>query len=391
MPTNLIDAEPQQAGEPAGVSEKTAPGTRTKRFEFIDQFRGFIVILMLLDHSSYYLNSIWKYLDPLDPLFSSWGQFILRYSSYLCAPGFLMMNGAMVWYTFQKRKSKGVPVSETRWYLIKRSLFLVLLQMTWVNSSWSGFERFDPFHLGIISSIGMSMILLTFIMQFKWQIRLAIGIAILLIHPFLLQIHYDPNNTWQMAIMQTFVDAGKFNKYPVIPWFAVAVLGSVMAPGWLRAWKTDKEKILYSLGIALGAFIIAIAIRMFRGYGNIFPFSDFGSYSFFYDQKYPPSLYFNIWFFASVVTGVAFFIALYKYIPKVFDVIGIVGKVPLFFYCMHIALLGIFSKRIDLFYRIGGLTETLIGAAILLTVMLLLSAWFWKVKQASSNVIIKMI
>ena len=241
---NLSDNNPPVSGKPA-----------VKRFEFIDQFRGFIVILMLLDHSSYYLNSIWKYLDPLDPLFSSWGQFILRYSSYLCAPGFLMMNGAMVWYTFSKRKDKGIPVSETRKYLIKRSLFLVLLQITWVNSSWSGFERFDPFHLGIISSIGMSMILLTFIMQFKWQYRLAIGMAILLIHPFLLQIHYDPNNTWQMAVMQTFVDAGEFNKYPVIPWFAVAVLGSVMAPGWLGAWKTDKEKILYSLGIALTAFI----------------------------------------------------------------------------------------------------------------------------------------
>ncbi len=364
---------------------------KPKRFEFVDQFRGFMVILMLLDHSSYYLNSIWKYLDPLDPLFSSWGQFILRYSSYLCAPGFLMMNGAMVWYTFQKRKKSGIPDSVTRWNLIKRSLFLVLLQMTWVNSSWSGFERFDPFHFGIISSIGMSMILLTFIMQFKWQYRLAIGIVILLIHPFLLQIQYDPNNTWQMVVMQTFVDAGDFNKYPVLPWFAVAVLGSVMAPGWLDAWKTDKEKILYSLGIAMIAFVVAISIRMFRGYGNIFPFSEFGSYSFFLDQKYPPSLYFNIWFFASVVAGVASFIALYKYIPKVFDVIGIVGKVPLFFYCMHIALLGIFSKRINFLYRIGDLTDTLIGAAILLTIMLLLSAWFWKVKQKSSNVIIKMI
>ncbi len=364
---------------------------KAKRFEFVDQFRGFIVILMLLDHSSYYLNSIWKYLDPADPLFSSWGQFLLRYSSYLCAPGFLMMNGTMIWYTFQKRRQKGIADGKTRWDLIKRGLFLVLLQMTWVNSSWSGFERFDPFHLGIISSIGMSMILLTFIIQFKWQYRLGIGIAILLIHPFLLQIHYDPSNTWQMAVMQTFIDAGEFNKYPVIPWFAVAVLGSVMAPGWLNAWKTDKEKILYSLGIALIAFTAAIGIRMFRGYGNIFPFSEFGSYSFFLDQKYPPSLYFNIWFFASVVTGVAFFIAFYKYIPKVFDAIGIVGKVPLFFYCMHIALLGIISKRINLFYRIGDLTETLMGAAILLTIMLFLSAWFWKVKQRSSNVIIKMI
>ena len=364
---------------------------KPKRFEFIDQFRGFIVILMLLDHSSYYLNSIWKYLDPLDPLFSSWGQFALRYSSYLCAPGFLMMNGAMVWYAFQRRKQKGLSNGEIRTYFIKRSLFLVLLQMTWVNSSWSGFARFDPFHLGIISSIGMSMILLSFIIHFKWQYRLLIAILVLLIHPFLLQIHYDPENTWQMAVMQTFITAGDFNKYPVIPWFAIAVLGSVMANGWLKAWESDAKKVYMSLIIATGAFLIAIAIRLARGYGNIFPFSEFGSYSFFLDQKYPPSLYFNIWFFASVVTGVSVLIVLNRYIARVLDIMGIVGKVPLFFYCMHIALLGIFSKRMDLFYRIGELPETLTGAAILLTVMLLLSAWFWKVKQKSSNFIIKMI
>ncbi len=364
---------------------------KAKRFEFVDQFRGFIVILMLLDHSSYYLNSIWKYLDPADPLFSSWGQFILRYSSYLCAPGFLMMNGAMVWYSFQKRKTKGIAEGEIRWQMIKRSLFLVLLQMTWVNSSWSGFARFDPFHLGIISTIGMSMIGLSFIIQWKWQYRLLTGILVLLIHPFLLQIHYDPSNTWQTVLMQTFVDAGEFNKYPVIPWFAVAVLGSVMANGWLKSWESDNKKVYMSLLIAAGAFLLAIAIRFARGYGNIFPFSEFSSYSFFLDQKYPPSLYFNIWFFASVVTGVSILIVLNRYISKILDVMGIVGKVPLFFYCMHIALLGIFSKRINLFYRIGDLTETLTGAAILLTVMLLLSAWFWKVKQNSSNIIIKMI
>lgn len=346
---------------------------------------------MLLDHASYYLNSVQKYLDPADPLFSSWGQFILRYSSYLCAPGFLMMNGAMMWFSYQKGKDKNLPNGKIRWNFIKRGLFLVILQMTWVNSSWSGFARIDLVHLGIISSIGMSMILLSFIIQFKLHIRLGIAFLILLIHPFLLQIHYDPNNTWQMILMQTFIDAGEFNKYPVIPWFAVGILGSVMAPGWLKAWKTDRQRILMSLGIALIAFIIAAGIRMGRGYGNIFPFSEFGSYSFFLDQKYPPSLYFNIWFFASVVTGVALFIFLYRYIPRVLDIIGIVGKVPLFFYCMHIALLGIFSKRIDFYYRIGDLQETLIGAAILLTVMLFLSAWFWKVKQKSSNFIIKMI
>ena len=141
-----------------------------KRFDFIDQFRGLVVILMLLDHSSYYLNSIWNHCDPFDPLFASWDQFLLRYVSYLCAPGFLMMNGAMVWWANERRIAKGTPEWPARWYLIKRGLFLVLLQVTWVNSSWGGFAAFKPFHFGIISSIGISMILLTSsIRSFCWS------------------------------------------------------------------------------------------------------------------------------------------------------------------------------------------------------------------------------
>jgi len=79
------------------------------RFDFIDQFRGFVGILMLMGHSSYYFNSIWLHLDPLDPLFPDWAQFALRYAGYLCAPGFLMMNGAMVWWSFHRRIVKGTP------------------------------------------------------------------------------------------------------------------------------------------------------------------------------------------------------------------------------------------------------------------------------------------
>jgi uncharacterized membrane protein len=235
------------------------------------------------------------------------------------------------------------------------------------------------------------MILLSIIIHLKLWIRLTVAVFLLLIHPFLLQIHYDLNSTWQMTVMQTFIDAGEFNKYPVLPWFAMGILGSVMASGWLIAWKGDKKKIIMSLGIAFIAFIVAIGIRMGRGFGNIFPFSEFGSYSFFIDQKYPPSLFHNIWFFACVLTGVSLFIILDKYIPKVMGIIGIVGKAPLFFYCIHLAILGIFIKRLDLYYRLGDVPETLIGAAVLLPIMLFLSAWFWKVKQKSSNFIIKMI
>ena len=362
-----------------------------KRFDYIDQFRGFVGVLMLLGHSSYYFNSIWKNLDPLDPLFPNWSQFTLRYIGYLCAPGFLIMAGAMVWWSYTKRIEKGVAVKTAKWHLIQRALFLILIQMTWVNSSWGGFASFRPWHFGIISSIGISVLFLTFIASFKWQTRLAIALVILFVHPFLLDISYSNDNTFMKVIMETFVSSGSFNKYPVLPWFALSALGSVMATGWLQIWQTDKKRINMSVIIGFGSIFLAIAIRLFRGYGNISSFSEFGTMSFFLDQKYPPSLFMNLLFFGLVVLGVGTFIVLNNKTPKFMQLFSIPGKVPLFFYGIHLAILGIFVKRLDFFYREGGILATFIGLAIMLIIMFPLSKWFYSYKRKSKNKIIKMI
>lgn len=361
------------------------------RFQFIDQFRGLVGIMMLLGHSNYYFNSVWKYLDPLDPLFGSWGQFALRYMGYLCAPGFLMMNGAMVWWSYHRRVEKGTPDWSARWHLIQRGLFLVLVQVTWVNSSWSGFARLYPGHIGIIACIGMSMILLTLIVRLRWSLRLAVALAIFAIHPFLLQIRYDVDVTWQRVLMQTFVDAGDWNKYPILPWFGLATMGSVMATGWLEIWKTARERFLWSIGIGLAAIGLATVIRLAGGYGNIFPFQEFGHYSFFLDQKYPPSLYHNLWFFGCVVIGVGFISLAGHWEPDLTAPLGIVGRVPLFFYCVHIGILGVFSKRLGFFYHEGAVAASLFGMIMMLLVMMPLAVWFGRVKQRSKNYIIQMI
>ena len=83
--------------------------TSRDRFSFIDQFRGLIGIMMALGHSSGFFNGAWKSLDMFDPLFSNWGQFALRYMGYLCAPGFLMMNGAVSWYSYKRRTGQRAP------------------------------------------------------------------------------------------------------------------------------------------------------------------------------------------------------------------------------------------------------------------------------------------
>lgn len=346
---------------------------------------------MLLGHTSYYFNSIWKQLDPFDPLFPSWDQFILRYAGYLCAPGFLMMAGAMVWWSYHQRISKGATDWPARWHFIQRGIFLILVQITWVNSSWGGFRSLQLMHFGIIACIGISMILLTLIVRTPWYVRLMVALTALALHPFLLKIPYDQEVFWQQAFMQTFIDAGDFNKYPVLPWFALSVLGSVMANGWLRIWKTDRKRILMGLGTAGVAIALALIVRISMGYGNIFPYSGFFSYSFLIDQKYPPSLFMNLWFFALVVLGVSSFIAIGKAFPNLLKVFSIPGKVPLFFYAVHLAILGVLTRIFPMIYREGGVITSLVGLAGMLAVMLPLCWWFYRVKRRSSNFFIQMI
>ncbi len=373
------------------VPADASQSAEQQRFEYVDQFRGFIVILMLVDHCSFYFNSSWRDFDPFEPVFTSSGQAALRYASYLCAPGFLIISGSMIWLSYHNRLKNGFAPWAIRWQIIQRGLFLVLLQIIWVNSAWGGFRAFKPWHFGIIGCIGISMILLSAIVHLRWQLQLLIALGILVIHPLLLKIPYNPDIDWQLVVMQTFVDAGKFNKYPVLPWFAMATLGSVMASGWMREWKTDKQRILMSVAIAMLAIGLAIAIRLVGGYGNIFSWSRWGSISFFIDQKYPPSLYFSLSFFGLVILVVAAFMAIGRIAPRLLIVFTIPGKVALFFYVVHIAVLGLFSRRLGLFYRDGDVISSLFAAALMLAIMLPLCHWFYRVKQRSRNYVVRML
>lgn len=373
-------------------------GGSKARFPFIDQFRGLVGVMMALGHSSYYFNAVWKSLDPLDPFFSSFGQFALRYMGYLCAPGFLMMNGAMTWYSYQSRRRSGHTDWQAKWHLIQRGLFLVVFQVLWVNQSWGGFKMFPgglryfrPDHIGIIACIGLSMCFLALFVNARWQVRLAVALGAFAIHPLLLRIPYDPNNPVAMVVMQTFIDSGEFNKYPVIPWFGLATMGSVMATGWLSGWKTARQRISWSLVIALASLALGALVRLGRGYGNIYPFSELGHYSFFLDQKYPPSLYHNLWFFGAVVFMMAVIQMIGSLVPRLLQPLATIGRVPLFFYGVHIAILGIVSKRMGLYYHEGGVAASLIGWVVLLIVMYPLALWFARVKTRSKNYLIQMI
>jgi uncharacterized membrane protein len=375
----------------ASPAQAVAATTRVQRFAFVDRFRGLIIILMALDHASYYLNSAWLSLDPLDPFFDSWGQALLRYLPYLCAPGFLLLNGAMVDWTYHKRLRQGMSAGRARWDLAQRGLFLIAFQLTWVNSSWGGFTRLRLDHFGIIACIGTSMLLLLLVVTWPWWSRLLLAAAVMVAHPFLLMIPYDHDGPWHYA-MQMFVDAGDFNKYPVLPWFAVALAGSVMARFWFTRWRGTGELARKSALVGAAVMIVALAVRLGRGFGNIFPYGEVGTWSFFYDQKYPPSLFFNLWWLGICLVLVGGLAALGMR-TRLLDWLGLTtfGKVALFFYGLHIAVLGVITHRLGLWYLAWGVTGTYLGWLVLLLSLYPLCRWYAGVKLRSRAWLVRMI
>ncbi len=360
-----------------------------KRFTFIDEFRGLIGVMMALGHSNYYFNSAWLSLDPLDPFFDNLPQFLLRYMGYLCAPGFLMMNGAMIYYVFWRRLKSGESIWSARWGFIQRGLFLIAVQLIWVNASWGGFTRWRLGHFGIIATIGTSMLLLIWIVTWKWQWRALTAAVLFLGHPVLLKIPYDMDGPAHY-VMQFFVDSGHFNKYPVIPWFALAIVGSVMAHFWFEAWSDPDKRARNTVISGLGLMALAYVVRFGQGFGNIFAWDTFFSYSFFLVQKYPPSLAHQLWLSGTVI----FLVGVFSFIDQrspILHPLAKVGRVPLFFYAVHIPILAIFSKRLGFFYHEGAVKESLIGWVVLLAVMYPLAIWFGGIKKRSRAWIVRMI
>ena len=142
------------------------------------------------------------------------------------------------------------------------------------------------------------------------------------------------------------------------------------------------------VGLALVA--AAWVVRFGHGFGNIFAWDGFFSYSFFLVQKYPPSLAHQLWFCGAVI----FMVGLFDFIAQRSGILGPldkVGQVPLFFYMVHIPLLAIFTRRLGFYYQQGGVTESLIGWVALLVVMAPLVLWFGRVKKKNRSWLIRMI
>jgi uncharacterized membrane protein len=148
---------------------------KTRRLESIDFVRGFVMVIMALDHVRDYFH-----LSTVDPMGqeASLPLYLSRLITNICAPAFLLLAGVSIGL-MATRKSK----PELSRFLLSRGLWLILIEATVVTFSWKfNFSNNPGIALSVIWAIGVAMVVLSLLIHLKAAVVCGLGIVIVAGH-----------------------------------------------------------------------------------------------------------------------------------------------------------------------------------------------------------------
>lgn len=313
------------------------------RIPSIDILRGMVILLMLVDHVR---ERFFLHMQVADPMIideTSHALFFTRFMAHFCAPVFIFLTGLSAWlYAHPTNK----PQRNVRSFLLKRGLFIILLEITVVNFSWFG--SYDALYLQVMWAIGLSMIALAVLTYLPHRIIGLIGIAIIFGHNALDFITFTPDEfgyaLWTILHDRGYLFAGEAFKikvsYPTLPWIGVICFGYFIAPIFSATFDTNRRQHIL---IRLGAFslVTLFIVRLANVYIEPVLWTHFDDFlstaqSFVNFTKYPPSLGFLL-----LTLGVAFIVLalLEKHSSDRLNFLRHFGSAPMFFYIVHLYVL----------------------------------------------------
>ncbi len=317
---------------------ETNPAFKT-RIASIDLLRGIIMIIMALDHIRDYFHADSFVYYPLDLSQTSVALFLTRWITHFCAPGFVFLAGTSA-FLVGKRKSK----SELCLFLLKRGLWLVFLELIVVNFGWNFNISFPYFLFSVIWALGVSMIALAALIYLPKKFILFFGLVMVAGHNLLDDFHVTGNNLpafgWALLHEPNGFSFG--NKiilvgYPLVPWIGVMALGYCFGGLYTKEFDAGhRKKILILLGGSM--VLLFVILRYFNLYGDTSHWSKqsssiFSLLSFIKTSKYPPSLLFLLMTLGPSIMFLAF---TEKTSGRLGKIISVYGRVPLFYYLLHI-------------------------------------------------------
>jgi len=246
---------------------------RTSRIESIDVIRGVVMVLMAIDHVRVYSG------QPAGG--PTAGIFLTRWITHFVAPAFIFLAGTSAFLHGRKLASR----SALSRFLLTRGLWLVFLELTVLRVAWT--FNFDFAHYllaGVIWVIGWCMVLMAGLIYLPVRVLGVLGLAIIFGHnitDFYSQSLYTALGTshwawlWQVLYFGGPIKIGAngpdlFVLYSIVPWIGVMAAGYSFGQV-MTLEPARRRKICLALGTA--AILLFLILRGFNLYGDPRPWS----------------------------------------------------------------------------------------------------------------------
>lgn len=348
---------------------QAAPATRSpERIASVDLIRGAVMVLMAIDHVRVY--------SAIPAGGTSAAVFFTRWVTHFCAPAFLFLAGTSA-FLMARRKP------DISRFLLARGLWLVFLELTVIRLSWTFNFDFRQYELaGVIWVIGWCMVAMAVLVKLPVRVVGAIGVVIIAGHNLLDGYAGGlagslgnglVDSLWKILYIGPFAAPVQFAEggpnlvvlYSFFPWIGV------MAAGWafgsvltLDPPRRDRA----CLAIGLGAIAAFVVLRGFNLYGDPQPWSAPAPQpdgpppmpallSFLNTTKYPASLLFLL---MTLGPAIALMPLLERARGRVASWLTVFGRVPFFFYVLHIPLIHLAALVVS-YLRFGTAVPWLFG------------------------------
>jgi len=343
----------------SATTAASLPSAPRLRIQSLDIIRGVVMILMALDHVRVFSGVPAGSPDP--------AVFLTRWVTNFVAPAFVFLAGTGAYLYGRRINDRGALAK----FLAIRGLWLILLELTFLRFAWT--FNFDYAHYmlaGVIWMLGWCMILLAGLIWLPLPAIAAFGLLVIAGHNlmdfsaagmfgrnagaaglgWLLQILYYGGQVGTVSVL-----------YVIVPWIGVMAAG--YAFGRVMEWPSDRRD-AFCFKVGAGAILLFVALRYLDVYGEPRSWADAPAWHgtpaalrFIGTSKYPASLLFLLMTLGPMILAIPILEDVSGAISKM---LATIGRVPLFFYILHIPLIHLLALGVS-YGRSGAVDPWLFG------------------------------
>jgi uncharacterized membrane protein len=333
------------------------------RIRSIDIVRGAVMVLMAIDHVRVY--------SGLPAGGATAGIFFTRWVTHFCAPAFVFLAGTSA-FLYRRRHN------DVSRFLLTRGAWLIILELTVIRLFWTFNFDFRNYALaGVIWVLGWSMIALAGLSKLPTSAVAIFGAIVVAGHNLLdgwMRGAYDALAADPLAWLWKLLYVG-FSAGPIVPWgegselhvlYSFVPWVGVMALGFafgaiLTMDPARRDRLCLQVGLAATAAFIVLRAANLYGDPRSFAMLKGGDhplpalFAFLNTTKYPASLQFLL---MTLGPTIALLPLLERARGAAANAIAVFGKVPFFFYLLHIPLIHLLAIAVSKI-RLGEVSDWL--------------------------------